>query len=66
MPTGEITWSTLATSSAGGTSETKFLKPLLKGQNIGIEGKNVIVVEVRTQSGPGSSDAGLICVDERW
>ena len=58
MPAGEITWNTLATSSAGGTSETKFFEASPEGAGTLVSGKNVIVVEVH-QSGPGVSDAGF-------
>ena len=58
MPSGEITWSTLATSSAGGTSELKFFESSPEGTGKLVSGKNVIAVEVH-QSSPGSSDAGF-------
>ena len=58
MPTGEITWSTLATSSAGGTSETKFFESSPEGTGTLVSGRNVVAVEVH-QSSPGSSDAGF-------
>ena len=58
MPAGEIKWSTLATSSAGGTSETKFFESSPEGTGTLVSGKNVVAVEVH-QSSPGSSDAGF-------
>ena len=45
MPAGEITWSTLATSSAGGTSELRFFEASPEGTGKLVSGKNVIAVE---------------------
>lgn len=58
MPAGEIKWSTLASGSAGGTSETRFFEASPEGTGKLVAGKNVVAVEVH-QSSPGSSDAGF-------
>ncbi|MCH2026638.1 MAG: hypothetical protein MK172_12935, partial [Verrucomicrobiales bacterium] len=58
MPAGEIKWSTLASSSAGGTSETRFYESSPEGTGKLVSGRNVIAVEIH-QSSPGSSDAGF-------
>jgi len=58
MPAGEIKWSTLASSSAGGTSETRFYEASPEGTGKLVSGRNVVAVEIH-QSSPGSSDAGF-------
>lgn len=58
MPAGNIKWSTLASSSAGGTSETRFYDSSPEGTGKLVSGRNIVAVELH-QSSPGSSDAGF-------
>ena len=58
MPAGEITWNTLATSSANGINAMKFFEASPEGTGTLVSGKNVIAVEVH-QSFPNSTSAGF-------
>ncbi len=55
MPTGPITWNTLASDGVGGTEESKWQEPLGLDPSLLVDGTNTLAVEIH-QYAPGSSD----------